>query len=90
MSNLGYPLLIVGFMFSLITYTYQNLEYKTIERLFVQENVMKTTSSTLSEQMAKQASCGGNNKRIMGIQCHGNEGKLNLLVKNAEYISQNR
>ena len=58
MSNLGYPLLIVGFMFSLITYTYQNLEYKGYASAHncsgeCYEEYLRV-HGTMAEQLAKQ------------------------------------
>ena len=102
MSNLGYPLLIVGFMFSLITYTYQNLEYKGYDRAHsctgeCYEEYLRV-HGTLSEQMAKQAEAAAADEfsSIRGLwagcaACHGQEGQgmgifPSLAGQSKEYI----
>ena len=104
MSNLGYPLLIVGFMFSLITYTYQNLEYKGYASAHncsgeCYEEYLRV-HGTMAEQLAKQqeAAAADPFSSIRGLwagcaACHGNEGQgmgafPKLAGQNAEYISQ--
>ena len=104
MSNLGYPLLIVGFMFSLITYTYQNLEYKGYASAHncsgeCYEEYLRV-HGTMAEQLAKQqeAAAADPFSSIRGLwagcaACHGNEGQgmgafPKLAGQNADYISQ--
>tara|TARA_B100000900_G_C20538080_1_gene699227 strand:+ start:308 stop:748 length:441 start_codon:yes stop_codon:yes gene_type:complete len=104
MSNLGYPLLIVGFMVSLIAYTYQNLEYKGYKSAQncsgeCYEEYIRV-HGTLMEQMAEQqeAAAADPFSSIRGLwagcaACHGNQGQGMgafpvLAGKDAEYISQ--
>ena len=104
MSNLGYPLLIVGFMFSLITYTYQNLEYKGYDRAHsctgeCYEEYLRV-HGTLSEQMAKQAEAAAADpfSSIRGLwagcaACHGSDGQgmaafPKLAGQSASYIQK--
>ena len=99
-----YILSIVIVMFSLITYTYQNLEYKGYDRAHsctgkCYEEYLRV-HGTLSEQMAKQAEAAAADpfSSIRGLwggcaACHGNEGQgmgafPKLAGQNAEYISQ--
>ncbi len=86
MSNYGYPILIVGFMFSLITYTYSNLEYKGYKSAHncsgeCYEEYVRV-HGTLSEQMAKQAEVAAADpfSSIRGLwggcaACHGQNGQ---------------
>ena len=81
-----YILSIVIVMFSLITYTYQNLEYKGYDRAHsctgeCYEEYLRV-HGTLSEQMAKQAEAAAADpfSSIRGLwagcaACHGNEGQ---------------
>ena len=104
MNNIGYPLLIGGFMVSLIAYTYQNLEYKGYESAHncsgeCYEEYIRV-HGTLSEQMAKQAEAAAADpfSSIRGLwagcaACHGQEGQgmgafPALAGQDAEYISQ--
>ena len=99
-----YILSIVIVMFSLITYTYQNLEYKGYDRAHsctgeCYEEYLRV-HGTLSEQMAKQAEAAAADpfSSIRGLwagcaACHGNEGQgigvfPKLAGQDAEYISQ--
>ena len=86
MSNLGYPLLIVGFMFSLITYTYQNLEYKGYASAHncsgeCYEEYVRVHGTTVEILQAKQlADAGDPFSSIRGLwagcaACHGQEGQ---------------
>ena len=98
-----YILSIVVVMFSLITYTYQNLEYKGYGRAHsctgeCYEEYLRV-HGTLSEQMAKQAEAAAADpfSSIRGLwagcaACHGNEGQgmgafPKLAGQNADYIS---
>lgn len=104
MNNLGYPLLIMGFMVSLIAYTYQNLEYKGYASAQncsgeCYEEYIRV-HGTLMEQMAKQqeAAAADPFSSIRGLwagcaACHGQQGQGAgpfpvLAGKDAEYISQ--
>ena len=99
-----YILSIVVVMFSLITYTYQNLEYKGYSRAHActgecYEEYLRV-HGTLSEQMAKQAEAAAADpfSSIRGLwagcaACHGQEGQRmgafpKLAGQNADYISQ--
>ena len=99
-----YILSIVVVMFSLITYTYQNLEYKGYDRAHsctgeCYEEYLRV-HGTLSEQMAKQAEAAAADpfSSIRGLwagcaACHGNEGQgmgafPKLAGQNADYITQ--
>ena len=99
-----YILSIVVVMFSLITYTYQNLEYKGYSRAHActgecYEEYLRV-HGTLSEQMAKQAEAAAADpfSSIRGLwagcaACHGQEGQgmgafPKLAGQNADYISQ--
>ena len=99
-----YILSIVIVMFSLITYTYQNLEYKGYDRAHsctgeCYEEYLRV-HGTLSEQMAKQAEAAAADpfSSIRGLwggcaACHGNEGQgmgmfPKLAGQNSDYISQ--
>ena len=99
-----YILSIVVVMFSLITYTYQNLEYKGYDRAHsctgeCYEEYLRV-HGTLSEQMAKQAEAAAADpfSSIRGLwagcaACHVNEGQgmrafPKLAGQNADYISQ--
>ena len=98
-----YILSIVVVMFSLITYTYQNLEYKGYSRAHActgecYEEYLRV-HGTLSEQMAKQAEAAAADpfSSIRGLwagcaACHGQEGQgmgafPKLAGQNADYIS---
>ena len=89
-------------MFSLITYTYQNLEYKGYDRAHsctgeCYEEYLRV-HGTLSEQMAKQAEAAAADpfSSIRGLwggcaACHGQKGEgmgmfPALAGKNSEYI----
>ena len=99
-----YILSIVVVMFSLITYTYQYLEYKGYDRALsctgeCYEEYLRV-HGTLSEQMAKQAEAAAADpfSSIRGLwagcaACHGQEGQgmgafPKLAGQNADYISQ--
>ena len=99
-----YILSIVVVMFSLITYTYQNLEYKGYSRAHActgecYEEYLRV-HGTLSEQMAKQAEAAAADpfSSIRGLwagcaACHEQEGQgmgafPKLAGQNADYISQ--
>ena len=99
-----YILSIVVVMFSLITYTYQNLEYKGYSRAHActgecYEEYLRV-HGTLSEQMAKQAEAAAADpfSSIRGLwagcaACHGQEGQgmgafPKLAGQNADCISQ--
>ena len=99
-----YVITIVVVMFSLITYTYQNLEYSGYERAHAcygecyEEYVKIHGTPAQIEQRKKAAAEGDPFSSIRSLwagcaACHGNEGQgmgafPKLAGQNAEYISQ--
>ena len=98
----GYIIAIVVFMFSLISYTYANLEYKGYERVqgcygeCYEEYVREHGSVVDIERAKKEAAASGPFSSIRGLwagcaACHGQQGQgmgsfPKLSGQNAEYI----